>query len=62
MVLTLSKSDQYSSAQKEISKLLSMYMTGYFCRSVYIPGKWNQDIPAQILLNRDRLGLNRAKL
>ena len=34
--LTSSESDQYSSAPKEISKLPLMYMTGYFCRSVYI--------------------------
>ena len=35
IVLTSSESDQYSSAPKEISKFLLMYMTGYFCRSVY---------------------------
>ena len=35
IVLTSSESDQYSSAQKEISKFPLMYMTGYFCRSVY---------------------------
>ena len=35
IVLTLSESDQYSSATKEISKSPLMYMTGYFCRSVY---------------------------
>ena len=36
MISTLSESDQYSSAPKEISKLPLVYMTGYFCRSVYI--------------------------
>ena len=36
IVLTSSESDQYSSAPKEISKFPLMYMTGYFCRSVYI--------------------------
>ena len=36
IVLTSSKSDQYSSAPKEISKFPLMYMKGYFCRSVYI--------------------------
>ena len=35
MVLTSSESDQYSSAQKEISKLPFKYIMGYFCRSVY---------------------------
>ena len=35
IALTSSESDQYSSAQKEISKFPLMYMTGYFCRSVY---------------------------
>ena len=35
IVLTSSESDQYSSAPKEISKFPLMYMTGYFCRSVY---------------------------
>ena len=35
-VLTSSESDQYSSSPKEISKFPLMYMTGYFCRSVYI--------------------------
>ena len=37
MILTSSESDQYSSAQKEISnfKVPLKYMTGYFCRSVY---------------------------
>ena len=38
MVLTSSEADQYSSTPKEISKLPLMYMTGYFCRSVYIRG------------------------
>ena len=37
IILTSSESDQYSSAPKEISKFPLMYMTGYFCRSVYIP-------------------------
>ena len=36
IVLTSPESDQYSSAPKEISKFPLMYMTGYFCRSVYI--------------------------
>ena len=36
IVLTSSESDQYSSAPKEISKFPLMYMTGNFCRSVYI--------------------------
>ena len=36
IVLTSSESDQYSSASKDISKFPLMYMTGYFCRSVYI--------------------------
>ena len=36
IVLTSSESDQYSSAPKEISKYPLMYMTGYFCRSVYL--------------------------
>ena len=36
MVLTSSESDQYSSAQKEMSKLPLKYMTGYFCRPVYV--------------------------
>ena len=36
IVLTLCESDQYSSAPKEISKFPLMYMTGYFCRSVYM--------------------------
>ena len=35
IVLTSSESDQYSSAMKAISKFPLMYMTGYFCRSVY---------------------------
>ena len=35
IVLTSSESDQYSSVPKEISKFPLMYMTGYFCRSVY---------------------------
>ena len=35
IVLTSSESDQYSSAPKEISKFPLLYMTGYFCRSVY---------------------------
>ena len=35
IVLTSSESDQYSSAPKEISNIPLMYMTGYFCRSVY---------------------------
>ena len=35
-VLNLSESDQYPSTPKEISKFPLMYMTGYFCRSVYI--------------------------
>ena len=34
--LTSSESDQYSITPKEISKFPLMYMTGYFCRSVYI--------------------------
>ena len=38
IVLSSSKSDQYSSAPKEISKFPLMYMTGYFCRSVYKSG------------------------
>ena len=36
IVFTSSESDQYSSEPKEISKFPLMYMTGYFCRSVYI--------------------------
>ena len=36
IVLTSSESDQYSSPPKDISKFPLMYMTGYFCRSVYI--------------------------
>ena len=36
IVLTSSESNQYSSAAKEISKFQLMYMTGYFCRSVYV--------------------------
>ena len=36
IVLTSSESDQYSSAPKDISKFPLVYMTGYFCRSVYI--------------------------
>ena len=36
IVFTSFESDQYSSAPKEISKFPLMYMTGYFCRSVYI--------------------------
>ena len=36
IVLTSSESDQFSSAPKEILKFPLMYMTGYFCRSVYI--------------------------
>ena len=43
IVLTSSESDQYSSAPKEISKFPLMYMTGYFCRSVYIR-KQNDDV------------------
>ena len=35
IVLTSSESDQYSSAPKDLSKFPLMYMTGYFCRSVY---------------------------
>ena len=35
IVLTSSESDKYSSAPKEISKFPLMYMTDYFCRSVY---------------------------
>ena len=35
-VLTSSDSDQYSSAPKEISKFILLYMTGYFCMSVYV--------------------------
>ena len=35
IVLNSSESNQYSSAPKEISKFPLMYMTGYFCRSVY---------------------------
>ena len=36
IILTSPESDQYSSAPTEISKFPLMYMTGYFCRSVYI--------------------------
>ena len=36
IVLTSSESDQYSSTPKEISKFPLIYMTSYFCRSVYI--------------------------
>ena len=36
IVLTSSESDQYLSAPKEISNFPLIYMTGYFCRSVYI--------------------------
>ena len=36
IVLTSSISDQYSSTPKDISKFPLMYMTGYFCRSVYV--------------------------
>ena len=36
IVLTSSESDQYSNATKEISKFPLIYMTGYFCRSVYV--------------------------
>ena len=36
IVLNSPESDQYSSAPKEITKFPLMYMTGYFCRSVYI--------------------------
>ena len=36
IVLTSSESDQYSSAPNKISKFPLMYMTGYFCRSVFI--------------------------
>ena len=36
IVLTSSESDQYLSAPKEISNFPLMYMTGYFCRSVYV--------------------------
>ena len=36
IVLTSSESDQYSSAPKDISKFALIYMTGYFCRSVYL--------------------------
>ena len=39
MALTSSESDQYSSTQKEMSKLPLKYMTGYFCRSVYLVHK-----------------------
>ena len=39
IVLTSLESDQYSSAPKEISKFPLMYMTGYFCRSVYLEQK-----------------------
>ena len=35
IVLTSTESDQYSSEPKEITKFPLMYMTGYFCRSVY---------------------------
>ena len=35
IVLTSSESDLYSSAPKEISNFPLIYMTGYFCRSVY---------------------------
>ena len=36
IVLTSCESDQYLSAPKGISKFPLMYMTDYFCRSVYI--------------------------
>ena len=36
IVLNSPESDQYSSASKEISKFPLMYITGYFCRSVYL--------------------------
>ena len=35
IVLTSSESDEYSSTPKDISKFPLVYMTGYFCRSVY---------------------------
>ena len=35
IVLTSPESDPYPSAPTEISKFPLMYMTGYFCRSVY---------------------------
>ena len=37
IVLTSSESNQYLSAPNEISEFPLVYMTGYFCRSVYIP-------------------------
>ena len=42
IVLISSESDQYSSAPKEISRFPLMYMTGYFCRSVYKNISFNQ--------------------
>ena len=36
IVVTSPESDQYLSVPKEISKFPLMYMTGYFCRSVYV--------------------------
>ena len=45
IVLLSSESDQYSSAPKEISKFPLLYMTGYFCRSVYIYTK-EKEVPA----------------
>ena len=35
-ILNLSESVPYASTPKEISIISLMYMTGYFCRSVYI--------------------------
>ena len=46
-----SESDQYSSTPKEISKFPSMYMTGYFCRSVYITFMFRTLIP---VLQKDK--------
>ena len=44
IVLTSSESDQYSSAPKDISKFPLVYMTVYFCRSVYIVSIDNKKI------------------
>ena len=49
IVLTSPESDQYSSAPKEISKFPLMYMTGYFCRSVYKSTPNLRQIPNHIL-------------
>ena len=57
IVLTLSESDQYSSAPKEISKFPLMYMTGYFCRSVYHIGNafCTTSLQPQIAMNHTHL-------